>query len=202
MYDAALTNLTTSKEKLETARRERDQYYQGVAATEIAYANFINDMHAKGQMLDTDAGLFAENPTAATEALRRAIEVQNAKPYSEPEIDKPMSDMIDMIEANYSPKDQRAYDAAYAAADAEYIAAEQTMERYNRADYAMATGNYEEAYELLTEGTAAYWDALEEGKEITADQRASRVTASFSSRLPTILNIRILLSRFFTTFLL
>lgn len=169
MYDEAQTNLTDKKAALNDAETELANYKANLAQTRAAYNNYASKLTGYGVSLDLRAEDFATNPVAFLDA------VDDIYNYVPEHIAQGIRDegiqMYEDMMAAYSPEHEKQYEDAIANATAEYLDAERTMQRYNDADYAMATGKYEEAAELLLDGAAAYWNALEEGKDVTTEQR-------------------------------
>lgn len=189
MYDKAQTDLTATKERLSEAQTTRDNYYaqRQAANSELTeYLTYLRETYGANTFGEVDESLLATDPYEAIGLFQDALfdamdNVGGDGAVTSEDISRGHDLAATLARAYGAIVDEETgetvdageyYDRVLADATDAYLDAERTMERYNQADYAMATGNYEEATALLLDGSAAYLSALREGKEITSEQRA------------------------------
>lgn len=172
-YTDAQNNLVDRKQQLGEAQTAVNDYYAELDATQIAFAEYIERMHDADKLNLIGADLFAKDPETAISKLYNALTYSSAQLGSE--ATEEGWDLYNRMTAAYSPSAEKSYNDALAAAQENYLSAERTFKRYEDAEYALFTGDYEKAIDLLQDDTAGYWAALEEGAEVAGEEREALI---------------------------
>ena len=164
----AQTNYETRKQEMSDAKAEWDKYYTDLAAVGKEYAQFVKKLKGAGLDFELDADLYKSDPLAAQAAFGDILtnhygELGNYAPEA--------SALMNRMLKAYSPESEKEYEAAYNDSAELFLDAERTMQRYNDAEEALISGDFQKATDLLLDVANAYWYQLENGGSITADER-------------------------------
>lgn len=167
----AQTNLGTRKQEMSAAKAEWDNYYTTLAETGNAFADFVNRVNSDERLsykIDIDPNAYKIDPEAAMAAFGDVLayhygDLGNYAPEA--------STLMETMSKAYSPESENQYEAAYNDAAELYRDAERTMQRYQDAEAALISGDFQKATDLLLDVANAYWYQLENGGSITADER-------------------------------
>ena len=169
----AQTNHGTRKQEMSAAKAEWDNYYTTLAETGDAFADFVNRVNSDNRLaykMDIDPNAYKIDPEAAKAAFGDVLayhygDLGNYAPEA--------SALLEAMSQAYSPESERQYKANYENAAELYRDSERTMQRYDTAEEALVSGDYQKATDLLLSAANAYWYTLENGGQLTTDERES-----------------------------
>lgn len=175
-YAAAQNDYNTRKSELYASKKALDDFYTNFSeqnqGLENRFATFMRNVHGTGAFTQYSEDLIAGNPAAAESALDHIT--QSGSSLIGDDLYYNAVELLEELRAAYNDDMRDAEErkkANLASAEENFLAAETDMQRYNDAEYAIASGDYEKAIDLLLDGTNAYWNALEEGKDVTDEER-------------------------------